>query len=77
MSCQPPLTCVSRRGLKLPKSKLSAARIKANKKWDEQHRQRVRYLQYRSTAKNFILKRASHTDLVMLQKLITERLQQK
>lgn len=54
-------------------SKLSEARIKANKKWDEKNKDRKRYITYRSQAKSFIIKYATKEDLDNLEKIITER----
>ena len=42
------------------------ARKKANSKWDSENKERVRYLQDRSKAKNFILKKATKEDLVLI-----------
>ena len=39
------------------------ARKKANTKWDSENKERVRYLQDRSKARNFILKKATKEDL--------------
>ena len=49
------------------------ARKKANSKWDSDNKERVRYLQDRSKAKNFILKKATKEDLVLIKKWIEER----
>ena len=49
------------------------ARKKANSKWDSENKERVRYLQDRSKAKNFILKKATKEDLVLIKKWIEER----
>ena len=53
--------------------KLSKARIKANKKWDANHRERAAYINKRSAAKNFILKLATQDDLNNMEKYIEER----
>ena len=53
--------------------KLSEARIKANKKWDANHRERAAYINKRSAAKNFILKLATKDDLNNMEKYIEER----
>lgn len=55
-------------------SKLSEARRKANKKWDDNNKERKRYINARSAAKGFITKRATREDLIKLNKLITELL---
>ena len=49
------------------------ARKKANSKWDSENKERVRYLQDRSKAKNFIIKKATKEDLEELKKLIEEK----
>ena len=43
--------------------KLTEARKKANKKWDENNKDRKNYIVKRSTTKNFILKSATEEDL--------------
>lgn len=53
--------------------KLSKARIKANKKWDANHRERAAYINKRSAAKNFILKLATQEDLKNMGDYIEER----
>ena len=53
--------------------KLSEARIKANKKWDANHRERAAYINKRSAAKNFILKLATQEDLNRMGEYIEER----
>lgn len=49
------------------------ARKKANTKWDSENKERVRYLQDRSKAKNFIIKKATKEDLILIKKWIEER----
>lgn len=49
------------------------ARKKANAKWDSENKERVRYLQDRSKAKNFIIKKATKEDLILIKKWIEER----
>ena len=49
------------------------ARKKANTKWDSENKERVRYLQDRSKAKNFIIKKATKEDLRELKELIEEK----
>ncbi|XOQ12620.1 MAG: DUF3847 domain-containing protein [Shouchella clausii] len=51
-------------------------RTEANKKWQEQNRERARYLRNRSTARSFIRKQATNEDLDELEQLIAERRQQ-
>ncbi|CAJ1188246.1 MULTISPECIES: hypothetical protein [Companilactobacillus] len=50
--------------------KLSEARIKANKKWDEKNKERKKYIVKRSTAKSFIKNLATQDDLNELKELI-------
>lgn len=54
-------------------SKLSQARIRANKKWDNKNKDRRNYLNDRSTAKRFILKKATQEDLKQIETYIKER----
>lgn len=51
-------------------------RTEANKKWQEQNRERARYLRNRSTARSFIRKQATADDLDELEHLIAERRKQ-
>lgn len=53
-------------------SKLSEARIRNNKKWDDNNRKRKRYINNRSTARNFI-KTMNRDDIPEFEKLIKER----
>ncbi|APX73101.1 hypothetical protein M5C72_08400 [Companilactobacillus allii] len=53
--------------------KLTEARIKANKKWDEDNKERKQYLNTRSVARNFIKKRATLDDINELKELIKIR----
>ncbi|WP_125713846.1 hypothetical protein [Companilactobacillus kedongensis] len=53
--------------------KLTTARIKANKKWDENHKERIRYLHSRSSAKSFINNRATLDDIEALRELLDKR----
>lgn len=53
--------------------KLSEAKIRANRKWDAKNKERKDYLRYRSTAKNFILKKATLDDLITINGYIEER----
>ena len=57
--------------------KYTKAKAAANKKWDEENRERKRYITKRSTARNFIKKTATETDLRELLTLINERLDAK
>lgn len=45
----------------------------ANKKWQEQNREKTRYLKNRSTARNFIKKQATLEDIDEIEELIKER----
>lgn len=45
----------------------------ANKKWQEQNRERARYLRNRSATRGFIKKQATKEDIEELEKLIEER----
>ena len=45
----------------------------ANKKWQEKNREKTRYLRDRSTARNFIKKKATLEDLEELENLIKEK----
>lgn len=53
--------------------KLSEARRKANAKWDEENKERKRYIVKRSTARSFIKNDATTEDLEELQTLIDAR----
>ena len=51
----------------------SEAQKRANKKWDNAHKDRLRYLNKRSAAKQFILKDATAEDLERLFYYISKR----
>lgn len=53
--------------------KLTEARKEANKKWDENNKDRKNYIVKRSTTKNFILKSATEEDLKAIENYIEER----
>ncbi len=53
--------------------KLTEARKEANKKWDENNKDRKNYIVKRSTTKNFILKLATKEDLKNIESYIVER----
>lgn len=55
-------------------AKLSEARIKANKKWDEKNKAKRKLYLYRSHAKTFVREIASDDDLNELRKMIDEKL---
>ena len=49
------------------------ARKRANSKWDKNNKERLLYLNKRSTTKNFILKLATEEDLENIEKYVFER----
>ena len=53
---------------------ISEARKKANKKWDDNNKERMKYLRYRSYSRTFINKLATLEDLKKLQKTIKNRI---
>lgn len=53
--------------------KLTEARKKANKKWDENNKDRKKYIVKRSTTKNFILKLATEEYLKAIESYIEKR----
>ena len=55
-------------------TKLSDAKKKANKKWDDKNKEKKRLYQYRSYAKKYVRELASKDDLVELKAMIDERL---
>lgn len=54
-------------------TKLTEARKRANKKWDEKNKNRKQYLNKRSTTKSFILNLATQEDLEKIKEYISER----
>ena len=52
---------------------ISEARKKANKKWDDKNKDRMKYLRYRSYTKTFINQLSTVDDLTELSKLIDKR----
>lgn len=56
-------------------AKLTEARAKANKKWDDKNKAKRRLYLYRSHAKTFVRDIASQEDLEELQKMIDDRFQ--
>lgn len=54
-------------------AELSEARKRANKKWDEQNKERKAYINKRSTAKSFILNLAKEEDLDAILSYVEER----
>lgn len=55
-------------------AKISEARKRANKKWNDSHKSKQRLYLYRSHAKKFVREIASEDDLKELQKMIADRL---
>lgn len=53
--------------------KISDAKIKANKKWDEKNKARKNYLNARSSARSFIKNKSTEEDLEEFISLIEER----
>lgn len=53
--------------------KLSEARLRANKKWDENNKERKKYIVKRSTAKGFIRDYATLEDIETLRELLNQR----
>ena len=49
------------------------ARKRANSKWDKNNKERLLYLNKRSTTKNFILKLATEEDIECIEKYVIER----
>ncbi len=54
-------------------SMVTDARKRANSKWDKNNKERLLYLNKRSTTKNFILKLATEEDLENIEKYVVER----
>ncbi|QNQ82148.1 hypothetical protein FP435_04840 [Lactobacillus sp. PV037] len=54
-------------------SRLTPAKVKANKKWDQKNKEKKSYIVKRSTTKSFILKLATQEDLENIKKYISER----
>ena len=52
--------------------KLSEAKSRGNKKWDDNNRERKRYINKRSTARNFI-KTMEREDISEFEELLKER----
>ena len=53
-------------------SKLSEAKLRSNKKWDDNNRERKRYINKRFTARNFI-KTTEREDIPEFEELLKER----
>ena len=54
-------------------AKLSEARKRVNKRWDDKNKARKLYITKRSTTKNFILNLTTEDDLEQIEKYIEER----
>ena len=54
-------------------AKITEARAKANKKWDEKNKARKLYINKRSTTKSFILNLATEEDLKNIKQYIADR----
>ena len=54
-------------------STLTEARVRANKKWNENNKERVKYLSNRSRTRSFVKNSATSEDLDELEMLIAER----
>ena len=57
-------------------AKITEARAKANKKWDEKNKARKLYINKRSTAKSLILNLATEEDLANIEEYVAERRKQ-
>jgi hypothetical protein len=60
----------------MSEKKISEARERANKKWNEKNRESASYLRSRSSARSFIRNKATLEDLKELEQLIEERKKQ-
>lgn len=54
----------------------TSSQTEANKRWQEQNRERTRYLRNRSTARSFVKKQATQEDIEELEQLIDKRKEQ-
>jgi hypothetical protein len=57
-------------------AKLTEARAKANKKWDDKNREKKRIYSYRSNARKYVRELADLDDLAELKEMIAEREEQ-
>lgn len=55
-------------------TKLSNAKKKANKKWNDKNKDKTKIYRYRSSAKKYVRELASKDDLLELKAMIDERL---
>ncbi len=53
--------------------KLPESRVKSNEKWNENNKERMRYLRSQSSAKSFINNRATLNDISELKELLKKR----
>ena len=53
--------------------RLTEARKKANKKWNQNNKERVQYINKRSATKSFILNLATEKDLKNIESYVIER----
>ncbi|MCR1953167.1 hypothetical protein NSA50_19465 [Clostridium sp. DSM 100503] len=60
----------------MAEKKISEARERANKKWNESNKEHMNYLRSRSSARSFIRNKATLEDLEELEQLIAERRKQ-
>lgn len=58
----------------MTKNKVSDAKRRANKKWNDKNKDKQRVYLYRSHAKKFVRDIASQDDLLELRKMIDEKL---
>ncbi len=54
-------------------AKYTEAKAKANKKWNQNNKERVQYINKRSVTKSFILNLATEEDLKNIESYIIER----
>ena len=55
-------------------NKTSDAKLRANKKYQEKHKEEVKYNQYKSRARSFVRNLARKDDLLLLKKEIEDKL---
>ena len=60
----------------MAEKRISEARERANKKWNENNKEHMNYLRSRSSARSFIRNKATLEDLEELENLIEERRKQ-
>lgn len=57
-------------------TKLSEAQKRANKKWNDKNKEKIKYYNYRSYSKKFVRDMATAADLKELQDMISDRLKE-